>query len=81
MTGSYLRFERLITGENAMPTAEDITTACVALAQEARERRLELDAGRCIPADLMERAGEAGLYRQMLPVGQGGYGLTPQSGF
>jgi alkylation response protein AidB-like acyl-CoA dehydrogenase len=64
-----------------MPTAEDITTACVALAQEARERRLELDAGRCIPADLMERAGEAGLYRQMLPVGQGGYGLTPAEWF
>ncbi len=64
-----------------MSTTGDLTSAAVALAQEARERRLELDGGRCIPADLMERAGEAGLYRQMLPVEQGGSGLTPAEWF
>jgi len=64
-----------------MSTTGDLTAAGVALAQEARERRLELDAGRCIPADLTERAGEAGLYRQMLPVERGGYGLTPAEWF
>ena len=34
-----------------------------------------------IPSDLLERAGEAGLYRQMLPVDRGGYGLTPSEWF
>lgn len=64
-----------------MSTTGDLTAAATALAQEARDRRLELDAGRCIPADLMERAGEAGLYRQMLPVDEGGHGLTPAEWF
>ena len=64
-----------------MSTTEDLTAAAMALAQEARERRVELDAGRCIPADLADRAGEAGLYRQMLPVEEGGYGLTPAEWF
>src|SRR3954453_3284849 len=64
-----------------MSTTEHLTAAAVALAQEARERRAELDAGRCIPSDLAERAGEVGLYRQMLPVQEGGYGLTPAEWF
>src|SRR6476620_11502835 len=64
-----------------MSITEDLTAAGIALAQEARGRRAELDAGRTIPSDLLERAGEAGLYRQMLPVERGGYGLTPAEWF
>ena len=64
-----------------MSITEDLTAAGAALAQEARGRRAELDAGRTIPSDLLERAGEAGLYRQMLPVDRGGYGLTPAEWF
>ena len=64
-----------------MSITEDLTAAGAALAQEARGRRAELDAGRTIPSDLLERAGEAGLYRQMLPVDRGGNGLTPAEWF
>src|SRR3954447_22790620 len=64
-----------------MSTTEDVSAVGVSLAREARERRTELDTGRRIPADLAERAGDAGLYRQMLPVEQGGYGLSPAEWF
>src|SRR4029079_15514586 len=67
--------------EREMSTTDEVAAAAVALAQEALERRVERDAGRCIPADLTERAGEAGLYRQMLPVELGGCGLTPAEWF
>jgi alkylation response protein AidB-like acyl-CoA dehydrogenase len=55
----------------------DVRDVAVALAREAGERRKELDAGQRIPADLFERAGEAGLFRQLIPVELGGLGLAP----
>jgi alkylation response protein AidB-like acyl-CoA dehydrogenase len=64
-----------------MSTTVDLTEAARTLAQEAAGRRAELDGDRRIPADLLERAGDAGLYRQMLPVDRGGYGLTPRDWF
>jgi alkylation response protein AidB-like acyl-CoA dehydrogenase len=46
------------------------------LAREADNRRQELIQQRQIPADLFRRAGEAKLFRQMVPVALGGLGLA-----
>ncbi len=60
---------------------DDLNLTAVALAREAGERRAELESERRIPLDLFQRAGEAGLYRQMVPVDRGGLGRTPAEWF
>jgi len=59
----------------------DVGAAIAALGEEARERRDELAAYRGIPDDLFRRAGEAGLFRQMVSVELGGLGLSPTEWF
>jgi indole-3-acetate monooxygenase len=59
----------------------DVGTAVTSLGEEARTRREELTEHRCIPADLFRRAGEAGLFRQLVSVELGGLGLSPTEWF
>jgi alkylation response protein AidB-like acyl-CoA dehydrogenase len=53
----------------------------VGLATEADRRREELSRDRRIPSDLFRRAGEAGLFRQLLPSALGGLALSPAEWF
>ncbi len=55
---------------------EDVYTAGVMLAKEADARRAELDRGRRVPDDLFRRAGDAGLFRQLLCKELGGLGRS-----
>ena len=59
----------------------DLGTAIAELGEEARARRDELVAHRGIPEDLFRRAGEAGLFRQMVSSELGGLGLSPTEWF
>ena len=51
------------------------------LGAEARERRAEFERDRRVSEDLFRRTGEAGLFRQMLPVSLGGLGRRPVAWF
>ena len=54
--------------------SNDISLAAITLAKEADARREELQRLRRIPNDLFRRAGDAGLFRQLLSTELGGLG-------
>lgn len=54
--------------------SNDLSFTAISLAKEAGTRREELQRGRRIPSDLSERAGDAGLFRQLLSTELGGLG-------
>jgi alkylation response protein AidB-like acyl-CoA dehydrogenase len=56
--------------------ATDVHSVAVALAKEADGRRSELERERQVPADLFRRAGEAGLFRQLICTELGGLGRS-----
>lgn len=60
---------------------DDVHVAGVTLAKEADARRGELDRERRVPADLFRRAGDAGLFRQLLCAELGGLGRSPAEWF
>ena len=62
-------------------TSFDAHRAGVDLAKEADARRAELDRERRVPDDLFRRAGEAGLFRQLLCAELGGLGRSPAEWF
>src|SRR5262245_49276582 len=61
--------------------SRDAHSAGVELAKEADARRAELDRERRVPDDLFRRAGEAGLFRQLLCEELGGLGRSPAEWF
>ena len=61
--------------------ADQLHEAAIALAKEADTRRTELDYERRIPGDLFERAGDAGLFRQLLCKTLGGLSRSPAEWF
>ena len=60
---------------------DDVHAAGATLAKEADGRRGELDRMRRVPNDLFERAGDAGLFRQLLCEELGGLGRSPAEWF
>lgn len=56
--------------------AEDAHSVGVDLAKEADARRSEFERGRQVPPDLFRRAGEAGLFRQLICAELGGLGRS-----
>src|SRR6185295_3849035 len=60
---------------------DDVHIIGVKLATEADARRDELDRMRRIPADLFKRAGDAGLFRQLICKELGGLGRSPAEWF
>src|ERR1700690_2560225 len=60
---------------------KDVHMAGVTLAKEADARREELERGRRIPGDLYRRAGDAGLFRQLLCTELGGLGRSAADWF
>ena len=60
---------------------DDVHIIGVKLATEANARRDELDRMRRIPADLFKRAGDAGLFRQLICKDLGGLGRSPAEWF
>jgi alkylation response protein AidB-like acyl-CoA dehydrogenase len=60
---------------------DDVHIAGVMLAKEADARRGELDRERRVPADLFQRAGHAGLFRQLVCAELGGLGRSPAEWF
>ncbi|MEU2609654.1 acyl-CoA dehydrogenase family protein [Streptomyces albus] len=63
--------------ENTVPnTAEDILAAVRALAPELRERSVEIEQNRRLPADVVQLLRGAGVFRMGFPPEFGGPGLT-----
>ena len=60
---------------------DDVHAAGVTLAKEADARRGELERERQVPKDLFQRAGDAGLFRQLLCAELGGLGRSPAEWF
>src|SRR4051794_31617274 len=63
------------------PMVDSVHTAGVILAKEADARRGELERERQVPKDLFQRAGDAGLFRQLLCTELGGLGRSATEWF
>ena len=61
--------------------SNDLSLAAISLAKEADARHEELQRGRRIPSDLSRRAGDAGLFRQLLSTELGGLGRSAADWF
>ena len=61
--------------------SNDPSLTAISLAKEADARREELERGRRIPSDLSRRAGDAGLFRQLLSTELGGLGRSAADWF
>jgi alkylation response protein AidB-like acyl-CoA dehydrogenase len=55
---------------------DDVHTTGDILAKEADTRRGELERDRQVPKDVFQRAGDAGLFRQLVCVELGGLGRS-----
>ena len=60
---------------------DEVHTAGVILAKEADARRGELERERQVPKDLFQRAGDAGLFRQLVCAELGGLGRSAAQWF
>ncbi len=69
-----------MTAKSDTPAIEDIIANFEALVPEIRSRLQEFDDGRRIPADLIDKLRDAGVFRVLLPKAYGGYGLRVLDG-
>jgi alkylation response protein AidB-like acyl-CoA dehydrogenase len=63
---------------SAAPTGAQLLATIRRYAAEIDERAMEADAARAVPADLMDRLGDEGFFRMLLPRSLGGLELHPQ---
>lgn len=70
-----------LTRNGEAPMVDEVHTAGVILAKEADARRGELERERQVPKDLFQRAGDAGLFRQLVCAELGGLGRSAAQWF